>query len=94
MPTKLTTDQLQEIGESFALHIKPDEWTNMKGKRELIEVSVPSEFINQFRENFPTLDSSIVEEYIAATILHLAIVGTAATAMLRFQAAKEKVIES
>lgn len=75
MSSKLTIEELREIGENFAISLGPDKWSNLEIERESIKVSVPSEFVNKFRDNFPALNHSSMEEYTSATILHFAILG-------------------
>ena len=68
--------KLQQVGEAFAIQVAPEEWYNVEnGKREILEVNVPVEFVNNFREGLPTLEERLVKEFASATILHLAVLG-------------------
>jgi len=69
-------DKLRRIGEAFALQVMPKDWYDViDGKREILEVSVPAEFVNKFREELSVLDEGQVKEFASATVLHLAVLG-------------------
>lgn len=75
MVPKITLDQLREIGENFAISLGPNKWSNLEVERESVEVSVPKEFVDKFRDNFSENDDSLMEEYAATVVLHFAILG-------------------
>ena len=68
--------KLQQIGEAFALEVKPQDWYDrFDGEREILEVSVPAEFVEKFRKEIPSLEERLVKEFASATVLHLAVLG-------------------
>lgn len=68
--------KLQQVGEAFALEVSPKDWYDViDGKREILEISIPAEFVNKFRKELPSLNESSAKEFASATVLHLAVLG-------------------